>query len=135
MFRNHHREVRRIPNTDGQIRKAAEVVAKLKSKGVKAHLVLRTDKGTFPPTAQIEDKRAEGMRWCPYCRTWRYFSVPKFKHNAAISSEEWWTNSYHRQGIKCCQWCGISESEWWVQKVNGSFGENPRRRRRKKRVR
>lgn len=117
---------------ESRLKDAVEAVKMYRDHGFKAHLVYRTDRGTFPPPHQVEEMRFQGMLWCPYCRTWRWFSVPKFRSRAEVNTDAWFMNSFHRQGIKVCQWCHISEMDWWVRKVNGTWGESNHRRRRKK---
>ena len=121
------------PVPQRNIRTAATKVKELKDKGVKAHLVYKTDRSLFPPPDEIDEMRGEGYLWCPYCRTWRWFTVPKFKPGAEVNSEEWFLNSFHRQDIKVCQWCRISVTDFYVCKANGIWGENNGRKRRRKR--
>lgn len=122
---------------------AAARVKKLREQGFRAHLVFRTDSGTFPPPRTIEPMRDLGKWWCPYCRAWRFFSVPRYKaSNQPISdgygpiSDRFYMNSCAMQQIRLCQWCLISENDFYVRKANGTWGEinTTRRRRRKKKT-
>lgn len=108
-----------------------------KSKGAKIHLAYRLETSLFPPPNTVDDKRNEGMLWCPYCRAWRWFTVPGFHSKAEVNEEDWFMNSFHRQGIRVCRWCHISEMDFYVCKANGIFGEvnGAKRRKRKRRVR
>lgn len=129
---------RRIEKTYDDHHDAAIVARKLKAKGVRYRLVLNDvlRKYQYPPLEDnIEYLRGEGLWWCPYCREWSYFRVPKFTPGAPIWSEAWILNSFHRQGLKICSWCRMSEAEFYVKHANGIWNEKPRRRRRKRRVR
>jgi len=134
VFRQGKRYEAKVPR--GSLDVAKEKVRTYRAKGYKAHLVLRTDRGSFPPPYEIREYREMGMLWCPYCRAWRWFTVPKFVRHTEIGSDDWFMNSFHRQGVKVCKWCRISVSDWWVCKANGIFHERTgERRRRKKRTR
>lgn len=96
---------------------ARQKVKELNSRGIKAHLVCRRFP-KFPPKGEPEDS---DMLWCPYCRRWRWFSVPKKR--PPFSGLE----------IKCCQWCLISEDDAYVRTFNGTWdGRRTRRKRGKK---
>lgn len=131
VFRDGHRIEKLV--APHLIHEANDKVKGLRAKGVKAHLVLRTDKGSLPPPGEIREMREAGMLWCPYCRAWRWFVVPKFTPRAEVLSDNWYINSLHRQGIKACKWCHISVLDWWVCKANGIFHERTGQRRRRKR--
>lgn len=133
VFQNGARVEKLVPKS--KLMLAKERVKEMQERGVRCHLVYRTDKATFPPPRTVQLMRDEGKLWCPHCRTWRFFSVPKFKLSAVeeVGSHDWFMNSMHRQGIKVCQWCHISEFDWYVQKANRTFGEHTQRRKRRKR--
>jgi hypothetical protein len=133
MYRDGHRISK--PIRPHQVSQAVAKVKELKAKGIKAHVVYLTDKRKFPPPSTIEANRNEGKLWCPYCGAWRWFTVPSFNEHAEVGSEEWFLNSFHRQGVKICKWCHISVLEWYVCKANGIFAEKPMARRRKRRTR
>lgn len=107
----------------------------LVAKGHKAHYVYKTTRSLFPP---VDDNLAlmnDGMMWCPFCRRWRWFKVPKFKDDVPFGCNDWYLNSFHRQEIRVCAWCHISEMDFDVRRANGSWGEDRKRRRRKRRRR
>lgn len=134
IFHKGHRTTKVIHPT--HLREAATKVKELKAKGVKAHLVYRTDRSKYPAPDEIEEHREAGELWCPYCRAWRWFTVPKFKPDADFGTEDWFMNSFHRQEIRVCQWCHMSVSDFYVRRANGfSIGETTRRRRKKRRAR
>lgn len=114
---------------------ALQLVAKLNKKdGIKAHVVSR-HKVFWPPDDDNWFLADEGMVWCPYCRRWRWFAIPREVEDATTI----WDigqNVLHSQGIRCCQWCGISVQDWDVCSINDLWGENEgRRKRRRKRIR
>lgn len=131
MYHNGKRTTKSV--SPRSIRAANDKVKELKARGVKVHLVYLTERRQFPPPDSIEANRNEGRLWCPYCGAWRWFTVPKFKPDAEVGSEPWFMNSFHRQGIRVCQWCHISVLEWYVCKANNIFAEKPIIRRRRKR--
>lgn len=131
VYRSGHRTTKRVP--EHNVLAAASKVKELKAQGVRAHLVYLTEKRKFPPPDSIEENRNAGMLWCPYCGSWRWFTVPTFDPRAEVASEPWFMNSFHRQGIKVCKWCHISVLEWYVCKANNIFAEKPTQRRRRKR--
>jgi len=135
IYKNGKRIDKRVHKS--KLRDAADRVKQLKAQGVKAHLVWRTDSGTYPPPREIKPMRDLGQLWCPYCRAWRWFAVPKFTPGAPVCSPEWYMNSYHRQSLKVCKWCTISMLDFWVCKANGTFGEvyGAKRSRKKRRSR
>lgn len=120
-----------------KLKDAAVKVKELKAQGIKAHIVWRTEAGTYPPPHEIREMREGGQLWCPYCRTWRWFAVPKFTPNAEVCTDQWYMNSYHRQSLKVCKWCTISILDFWVCKANSIFAEvyGARRTRKKRRTR
>ena len=135
IFRKGERIDRRVHKS--HFSEAVALVKKLKDQGVKAHFVWLTQGSMYPPAHQIKEKRNEGMLWCPWCRAWRWFSVPKYKRGEPYGTDQWFLNSYFRQGIKCCQWCHITIYDWYVGVSNGIFAEvraSRRRRRRKRRT-
>ena len=116
----------------------AEGMAKMKDlveRGYKAHYVYKTERSLYPPRSDNLALMKEGMWWCPFCRRWRWFKVPPFKEDAVTFSNDWYLNSFHRQEIKICAWCHISEMDFDVRRANGTWGEERRRRRRKRRRR
>jgi hypothetical protein len=129
---------RRIEKRYEEHTEAATMAKKLRRKGVKFALVTArvAPSRRFPPDGDdLSARRAEGMLWCPYCGAWRWFKVPKFTPGAEVWTEAWFMNSFHRQEIKVCGWCRISEYEFEIRMVNGTFSEQRKRRRRKRRVR
>jgi len=120
---------------------AVAQVKTLKAKGVKCHLVWRTPSSMFPPAKQVTHMRAEGYMWCPYCRTWRFFSVPRYRATTEIMdsngylTEALFLNAAANQDLRVCQWCHISENDWYVRRANGTFGETSSRRRARRRRR
>lgn len=126
---------RRIEKRYEDHRDAAPIAKKLKRRGVKISLVTTH----VIPSREYPDSdlspRAEGKLWCPYCGAWRWFKVPKFTRGADVWTEAWFMNSFHRQEIKVCAWCLISEVEFSVRMANATFGEARKRRRRKRRIR
>ncbi len=140
-FRDGHRIDRRVPTE--QLEQAKVAVRKLRAEGHKATivrcLVNRFSKDLFPPDDEIEERRLHGYLWCPYCRTWRYFKVPRLHtYNGGFGSREAFLNSAHNQGVPICAWCEISVYDYHVGIVNGIFaeirGSRRRRTRRKRRV-
>lgn len=51
-----------------------------------------------------EGKGKIGQLWCPYCGEWR-----KFKDNGI-------------KGIIVCDWCGISDNDFYIKKFNRLWG-------------
>lgn len=140
VFKDGHRIEKKV-HVD-HLAKGVAAVKAAREKGYKAHLVYRTADSVFPPPKQIAAKRDEGYLWCPYCRAWRFFSVPKYKALASVVDSngnlilQGYLNAMANQDMKVCQWCTISENEWYVRKANGTWGESTRRRRpRRRRVR
>jgi len=107
----------------------------LVGRGHKAHFAYKTSRSLFPPVDDNLALRGDGMWWCPFCRRWRWFKVPKFTTDASVGSDAWYLNSFHRQQIKICAWCHISEMDFDVRRANGTWGEERRRRHRKRRKR
>lgn len=115
---------------------AAPLASKLQRKGVKYRVVACKvlERYKYPPMDDDLSARQEGKWWCPYCRAWSFFKVPKFTPGAEVGSTDWFLNAAHRQGIRVCAWCLISEVDFSVRMANGEW-DRPRRRRRKRRVR
>lgn len=128
---------RRIEKRYEDHRLAAPVVEKLQRGGIKYRIVAAKvlERYRYPPLDDDLSSRNGGKWWCPYCRDWSYFKVPKFTPNAEVGSVEWFMNGAHRQGIRICAWCLITEMEFSVRMANSTWAEQPRRRRRKRRVR
>jgi len=116
---------------------AAPLVKKLEQAGVKYRLVASKvlTRYRYPPDNDDLSSRLAGKLWCPYCRDWSFFKVPKFTPDARIGSVEWFLNGAHRQGLRVCAWCLITELEFSVRMANATWSEQPKRRRRKRRVR
>lgn len=95
-------------------KKGQSLVAQLSERGVKAHVVCRRYPH-FPPKGEAPEP---GMLWCPYCRRWRWFKVPKKR--PPFSTLE----------IKCCAWCWISEDDAFVKNYNGTWTGVVRKKRR-----
>lgn len=131
VFKNGKRIDKVIPRY--KLKDASVRVKDLQGQGVKAHLVYRTTMGSLPPTDEIEANLTQDRWWCPYCRTWRYFVVPQFHEFTEVGTELWFMNSAHRQGLRCCKWCHISEADWWVKRANGLWGQAKKRTRKKRR--
>lgn len=96
-----------------------KLVKQLAEKGVKAHLVCRRFP-KFPPKGEPDDP---DKMWCPYCRRWRYFSIPPARE------------PFTELEIKCCQWCTVSEDDAFVKTYNGTWRGKATRRKRPKRKR
>lgn len=104
----------------------------LREKGYRAALVPSNviDKRMYPPPRTIAENRNVGKLWCCYCGDWRYFAVPKFHPHAEVASEEWFLNAFHNQLVKVCKWCRISEDDFYIRRVNDTWGEKvPQKRR------
>lgn len=94
-------------------RKAQAKVKELAERDIKAHVVCRRFP-KFPPKGQPEHP---DQLWCPYCRRWRYFAVPKHP-------------GVHRDlGIACCKWCLVSENDGYVKGYNGTWNGRVKRSR------
>jgi len=129
---------RRLTKIYDDCRQATKVARALRSKGLRCRVatvgVLTYQR--YPPEEDDLSSRNLGKLWCPYCRDWSYFKVPKFHAAAEVGSDEWFMNSYHRQGIAACAWCHISEMDFYVRQVNDTWAViGKRRTRRKRRVR
>jgi hypothetical protein len=140
VFRNGKRVEKVI--THDQLPAAKEKVRELREQGHKASIALclvkRDNPSTYPPPESIQGMRNEGYLWCPYCRAWRYFKIPRANENAAVGSLDWMVNTYRNQEIKICSWCHISERDFWVLRVNQTWeqlGEVKRHRKRRVRQR
>lgn len=121
-----------IPRTPEKTEQVKQKVRELRAKGIKCHVAGLTDKRKYPPGHEVVENVQAGKKWCPYCGEWRWFKVPKYTKNAEFNTREWFLNSFWRQGIKCCSWCGISEYDFYVGAANADFNEvrGARRRRR-----
>lgn len=124
-------------------KKGLQKVKQLAERGVKAHLVSRR-KAYWPKLNTSVEKHtakqalADGMLWCPYCRRWRWFTIPKYRPNAEFGSIHWILNSYVNQELRCCSWCLISVDNFYVKQINGeevALGRRSRARRRRRVVR
>ena len=130
-----HKGKRIERDVDEPLAAAATVKALNRKKGVKAHLVC-FNRPIWPPEDDDMSAAGQGMTWCPYCRRWRWYSVPPYREKAEFMSPEWFMNTFHGQEIRVCQWCWVSEGDWYVKAMNGLFDrEKGRRRRRKRRKR
>lgn len=125
--------------TQSQLEEAKTKVRALRAEGHKAAiarcLINPDTPRTYPPPESVSGMRAQGYLWCPYCRAWRYFRIPRGHDDVEISSPEWFTNSLRNQEIKICSWCHITERDFWVAKVNGTWEESKAKRHRKRKVR
>lgn len=121
------------PYEDHQL--AAPVVRKLQRSGVKYRLVATKvlHRYAYPPLDDDLTDRNGGKLWCPYCRAWSYFKVPKFTPRAEVGTTTWFLNACNRQGLRVCAWCLITEVEFSVRMANATWSEQPKRRRRKRR--
>lgn len=86
-------------------RKGLAAVKILEERGIKAHLVSRVT--PYEPRGKPEDPE---QLWCPLCRRWRFFRVPR-----NLSP---WTES----NIRICQWCLVSETYGPVFAMNVALG-------------
>lgn len=111
-------------------------VKDLKSQGKKIHLVSCNviDRFQYPPLDDDLHKLMEGKMWCPYCRDWRYFSVPDYKEGARVDTDAWYMNCFSTQLIRVCQWCRISELDFYVRRAN-DLGDPETKRRGKRKSR
>lgn len=110
-------KLERIEKTVRDPKKGQEKVKELAERGIKSHIVCRR----FPKFAPKGEPEDDDQLWCPYCRRWRYFAVPK-KREPFTSLE-----------IRCCKWCWISEDDAYVKTFNGTWeGRRSRRKRGKK---
>lgn len=100
-------------------KEAQEIQKQLEEKGVKSHVVCRRFP-KFPPKGEPEDP---DQLWCPYCRRWRFFAVPKGR------------DPFTSLEIRCCRWCDISEDDSQVKNYNGTWQGRANRKRRRKRRR
>lgn len=129
------RDGRRLERRYDDHHDAASLVKQLKAKGVRYRLVTSRvlPQFQYPPIHDDLSSRNGGKLWCPYCREWSYFRVPKYTPHAEVGSDSWFLNACHRQGLKVCAWCHISQLEFSVKLANGLWSEQPKRRRRKRR--
>lgn len=127
---------KRIEKITDDTEGALQLVAKLnKKEGVKAHVVSRS-KPFWPKDDDNWYLAEQGMVWCPYCRRWRWFNVPREIKNATTPYDVA-QNVYHRQGVRCCQWCGASIKDWTVCYINDLWGEvdaTKKKKRRRRRI-
>lgn len=84
-----------------QWEEAKALYKKYKEKGLHVAVAHRTN-GNYEPKGEGEP----GQRWCGYCRSWRYFKVPKY----GVLGD---------QAIACCPYCGISENDYYIRLWNG----------------
>lgn len=111
---------------------------KLQGQGVKVHIVSK-HRGYWPKTDD-EGPSNPDMTWCPYCRKWRYFSIPEVKEGPFEPHSEEWLDSLHRRVLNSslipwCQWCHISFMDFDVRRMNDMVGWAPRKSRRARRRR
>lgn len=102
------------------------LVEQLKAKEIAAHLVSKLK--AFPPKGEAQD----GQLWCPYCRRWREFRVPRGDEDAPIGSYAWQNAVLSRLEIRICPWCGMTDQEFYVKTFNNLWLVDNRRRRPKK---
>lgn len=119
-------------------RKGAKLADVLTKRGHKAHFICANrilDGYEYPPRKHSTVLWQAGMLWCPYCRKWRWFSVPRsFKgHSMFEDSPQGIMNAWNHLGIRCCQWCLISEEDWYVKRSNGLFGHGEVKKKRRRR--
>lgn len=134
VFKDGHRLVKPFDDHKEAARYAKQLPESIRKRIVTNVVVPRF---SYPSGDDDLTARAEGKLWCPFCRDWSYFRVPKFKHGVtgSITDEPMFLNSCHRQDIKVCSWCHITELDFNVRMANNTFGEERRRRRKKKRTR
>jgi hypothetical protein len=101
--------------------------AAFKNKGYAAHLVSRT-KAFAPKT----EEGPEGSLWCPYCRRWREFRVPRGDEDAPVGSYAWQNSVLARLEIAMCPWCGVTVEEFHVKYHNNLWFAERRTRSKKK---
>lgn len=116
-------------------KKSSKLATVLTKRGHKAHLICSNhilDGYEYPPAKHSVDLWEAGMLWCPYCRRWRWFAVPRsFKdHSLFEDSPQGMMNTWNHLGIKCCTWCLISVEDWYVKRANGLFGQEQRKPKR-----
>lgn len=131
VFMNGKRVEKKIERTKENTAALQAKLKLLKEKGIKAHIVGRTSTSLYPQ-GDILEHRGNGEMWCPYCRAWRFFTVPKYHPHADFGTEPWFDNTNYRQGIKRCNWCHVNELDWWVCNANGTFAEARASKRRKR---
>lgn len=129
VIRDHKRLEKKVPSSEvGQ-----QVVAQLNEKdGYAAHLVSRHR--AFPVKG---DDPGDGRWWCPYCRRWRFFVVPRGDTEYDILDEkgELYLPAYlalcQRLGLRLCLWCLTSQAEFYVRVYNpGAVDAQATRKRR-----
>lgn len=118
-------------------RKGAKLATALTKRGHKAHLISANhilDGYEYPPRKHSVQLWQHGMFWCPYCRRWRWFGVPRsFRgHSPFEDSPQGIMNAWNRLGVRCCSWCLISIDDWYVKRANGLFGHREVKPKRKK---
>lgn len=107
-----------------------EVDKLFKEKGLASHLISK--RKAFAPKTE---EGPEGTLWCPYCRKWREFRIPRGDENAEPMTWNWWLATLGRMEVRICLWCGITIRDWYVKRFNGLFGQEEVRRRSKKKGR
>lgn len=120
------RIVRDVPDA----KTGLELNTKCKEKGLASHLISK--RKAFAPK---QDEGPAGTLWCPYCRKWREFRIPRGNEDAEPGSWPWWLSALSRMEVMICPWCGITERDWYVKRFNGLFGQEEVRRRSKKKGR
>lgn len=120
VFRRKDGKLERVVKDVRDPKLALEKVKELNEReGIKAHVVCKRFP-KFPPKGEPEDS---DQLWCPYCRRWRWFRVPK--NRSPFTALE----------VLCCPWCFISEDDFFVKQFNGTWEGRKNRRRRAKRKR
>lgn len=76
----------------------------LKDRGIRFRVVC-SNSGNAPPKGHPE---TAGQIWCPYCRAWSYFTVPK-------------DGLYWERNVAVCQWCHIPEDDYWLRRWAGQL--------------
>ena len=140
VFQQGRRTEKRI--TKAQLPQAKQIVKTLRERGAKVTIVPCTIDSTYnflyPHPDDIDEMREIGKYWCPYCRDWRWFRVPKAYVDPVPMSREWYLNVYRNNETKICAWCEIPLKDFYVCRANGIFEEvwsGKRSRRRKSGVR
>jgi hypothetical protein len=129
VIRDHKRLEKNVPDA----RTGQEVVARLnETPGTQAHLV--SHYRAFPIKGEDPD---DGRWWCPYCRRWRFFVVPRGDTEYDILDEngKLYVPAYlamcQRMGLRVCLWCLTSQAEFYVRVFNpGAVDAQATRKRR-----
>lgn len=114
-----------------------QVIPELEEKGAKAHLVSR--RRAFAPKHPQPPADHPDWLWCPYCRRYREFVVPRGREDGPIIDDEGkiTTIGYFtvcaRSEIRVCLWCSHSVFEFYVRLYNPDLWTDATRRRRSKR--